>query len=265
MIDDLAMREELQSWKSKYVSWYRVLEAVFGSRVPHLSDKEILRYVSERDWMIIPLSGETDKEKSKLAQRPNLYISLSHEGSITFGIVYDKLNAVRSLRNILLPYNERERNELLARLAVLDDSFTTAVNRKTKRHHRETPDYEESFEHKSNKMDHGLFGEVFKEVDKILNERELLDAKKKYQLAPTIGLVYGETERKETAFKEALLKIKPIYEMTVKARTEEDFEICGDCLCFTCAEKGMHEECNCPCPGFPKPLGITTECYIRGV
>lgn len=253
-----------QNWTSKYIIWYRILEQVFGILVPHLSDHEISRYVSEKDWMIIPLSSESDKEKAKLAPRPNLYIDLSQEGWISFGIVYEKLDSVKNLRNIISPYNERERNELIAKLATLDDNFLTTVNRKIKRHHHsETPDYEAAFEQKSNKMDYDQFVKVFKVVDEILNERGLLDAKRKYQLAPTIGLVYGETKREEKAFKEALLKIKPIYEKTVKVRTEEEFEICNDCLCFTCDEKGEHEICKCPCPGFPKSPSKTTECYVR--
>jgi len=256
--------DKTENWKSKYTMWYRILEQVFGACVPHLSDHEIQQYVSERDWMIIPLSGESDKEKAKLAPRPNLYIDLSQEDWISFGIVYEKLDSVENLRNIISPYNERERIELIEKLVTLADSFLTTVNRKIKRHHHlETPVYEAVFHQKCNKMDYDQFIKVFKAVDRILDERELLDTEKKYQLAPTVGLVYGETKREEKAFKEALLKIKPIYEMTVKVRTEEEFEVCNGCLCFTCDEKGEHEDCKCPCPGFPKSPSKTMECYMR--
>jgi hypothetical protein len=256
--------EKMANWKYKYVMWYRILEQVFGVRVPHLSDDEIQRYVSERDWMIIPLSGESNKEKAKLARRPNLYIDLSQQGWIHFGIVYEKLDSVKNLRNIISPYNERERNELLQKLSTLGNSFLTTVNRKIKRHHYlEAPDYEIVFQHKSNAMNYEQFINIFKVVDRILNERELLDAEKKYQLAPTISLVYGKTRREEEAFKEALLKIKPIYEMAIKVRTREEFEVCEGCLCFTCPEKGKYEYCRCPCPEFPKSPRKTIECYLR--
>ncbi|MEM2112452.1 MAG: hypothetical protein QXX08_11355, partial [Candidatus Bathyarchaeia archaeon] len=182
--------------KCKYIIWYRIIEQVFGTYVPHLLDGEIQRYVSERDWMIIPLPGESDKEKAKHAIRPNLYIDLSQEDWIYFGIVYEKLESVKSLRNIISPYNERKRNELIEKLATLDDSFLTTVNRKIKRHyHLEAPNYEVAFQQKSNTIDYEQFLEVFKAVDRILDERKLLDAEKKYQLAPTVGLVYGETKR----------------------------------------------------------------------
>jgi len=255
--------EKTENWKCKYTMWYRILEQIFGTSVPHLSDGEIQKYVSERDWMIIPLSGESDKQKAKNAQRPNLYIDLSQD-SISFGIVYEKLDSIKSFRNIISPYNERERNELLQKLATLDDSFLTTVNRKTKSHHPlETPDYEAILRLKSNRMNYDQFVEVFKVVDRILDERDLLDTERKYQLAPTIDLVYGKVKKEEETFKEALSKIKPIYEMAVKVRTEEEYEICNGCLCFTCDEKGEYEDCKCPCPEFPRSPSITVECYVK--
>jgi len=216
-----------ERWESKYVEWYRIIERVFGTYVPHLSDDEIPRYVSSKDWMIIPLPGETDKNKAKLAPRPNLYIDLSTDNAIRFGIVYEKLDSVAQLRSILLPFNEWERKELITKLATLDDSFVTTVDRKVKEHHpKETPDYTTVYEHKCNTVDSEEFVNVFKAVDKILDARDVLDSKRKYQLAPTIGLVYGRIKRDENAFTQALSKIKPIYEMTVKAKTEEEYEVC---------------------------------------
>lgn len=249
--------------ESKYVEWYRIIERVFGTYVPHLSDDEIPNYVSNKDWMIIPLPGEADKNKAKLAPRPNLYIDLSQDNIIRFGIVYEKLDSVARLRNTLLPFNERERNELITKLATLDDSFVTTVDRKVKEHHpKETPDYTTVFEEKCNRIDYEEFIKVFKAVDKIIDERDLLDSTKKYQLAPTVGLVYGRTERDKNAFTQALSKIKPIYEMTVKAKTKEQYEVCWECLCLECAEKEEHD-CRCPCAGYPKSPDITTLCNLR--
>lgn len=250
-------------WRFKYVKWYRVVENVFGPHVPNLSDEEIMGFVSNRDWIIIPQPGETDKDKAKSAQRPNLYFTLTEDGKINFGIVYEKLDSVEQLRNITLPYNERERNELIEKLASLDDSFVTTVNEKIKEHHpQESPDYKETLRTRTNGMDLDKFIRIFKEVDKILDKRELLDSKKKYQLAPTVGLVYGETDQDEKSFTEALHKIRPIYELTVKTRSEEQFKVCKDCLCFTCDEKDEHG-CTCPCRGYPKSPTITTLCNLK--
>lgn len=253
-----------QNWKFKYVEWYRLLESVFGNHVPHISDTAITLYVSDRDWIIIPIPGETNKKDSRLAQRPNLWFSLSDEDQVNFGIVYDKLASVERLRNIVSPFNERERNEIIERLVTLDDSFLTKAHRKIKTHHwSEAPDYRVVFEQESNRMDYTQFVKAFNVIDKILDERNLLDGEKRYQLAPSIDLVSGEIEKDETCFKEALLKIKPTYEVAIKVRTKEEFETCDGCLCLTCDEKGEYEYCKCPCPGFPKSPSKTTECYVR--
>ena len=45
---------------------------------------------------------------------------------------------------------------------------------------------------------------------------------------------------------------------------ESDSDICKGCLCFTCPEKGVYEECGpCPCSGFPDNPSKTTDCYLR--
>lgn len=214
-----------ESWKSKYINWYRYLKSVFGNDVPPLTDAEIMGYVSDIDWIIVPIPGEKDKKDARLAQRPNLWFSLSDEGKISFGIVYDKLDSVTRLRSILSPLNKNERNEITEKLATLDDSFLTKVHRKIKRHHwAESPSYEEAFVQQSNQMDYEQFIKLFDVVDKIMNERNLLEKGKKYQLAPSIDIVSSEIRREENDVKEKLSKIKPIYEIAVKVRTEEEIE-----------------------------------------
>lgn len=214
-----------KSWKSKYLRWYRLLESVLEEDVPHLTDEDIMEYVSNEDWIIIPIAGEEDKEKAKQAQRPNLYFDLSEEKKIHIGITYDKLDSVKRLRNILSPFNEKERNQIIEELIALEDSFLTKVYRKIKeRYWAESPTYKEAFIEHSNKMDYHRFIDLFDVVDKIMNERSLLDERKKYQLAPTINIVCAEVRRDEDNFREVLSKIKSIYEITTKVRTKEEIE-----------------------------------------
>ena len=249
-----------------YTLWYHILEEVFGNRLPHKSNQEIQGYVSRNDWMIIPLFGETDKNKAKEAERPNLYISLRTEGSIGFGIAYDKIACVNKLRDIILPFNEGERNELLKKLAVLDDTVFTYVNKKIRHYHRlETPEYEVVFEQKSNEINLDSLVQAFRKVDKIMEARKCLDRKDIYQLAPSIDLLSGTIEADERHFRETMIKIRPVYEMTINLRTEVDYSVCNGCLCFTCEEKGSHDLCKCPCPGFPKHVGKKVFCSSRNV
>jgi hypothetical protein len=140
----------------------------------------------------------------------------------------------------------------LVELSQLEEGFYTKVNRKIKAHyHLEAPEYEPTLTIKSNEMTQEQLVEVFKAVDIIMAERKLLDAKRKYQLAPTIDLVYGETVLDIDAFREMITRIRPVYEMAVTAKTEEESHVCKDCLCFSCEEKSRHEDCSCPCSGYP--------------
>ena len=69
----------------------------------------------------------------------------------------------------------------------------------------------------------------------------------------------GKINKDENAFKEALLKIKPTYEIAIAVRTKEEFESCDGCLCYRCDEKGKYEDCSpCPGPGFPRSTDKTT-------
>jgi hypothetical protein len=213
------------NWKSKYIAWYRAVESVFGDDVPHLTDEKITDYVSNEDWIIVPVVGEEDKEDAKKADRPNLFFYLSEEGKISFGITYDKLESVERLRNIISPFNEKERNEIIEKLAALDNAFLTKVYRKIKKNYwAESPTYEEVFVEHSNKMNNEQFLELFKTVDKIMDERNLLEKGKKYRLAPAINIVNVEIDREQNNFKKMLSKTKPIYEVTLKVRTREEFE-----------------------------------------
>lgn len=213
------------NWKSKYIEWYRYLESVFQDLVPHLTDDEIMGYVSDKDWIIIPITGEADKRDARLADRPNLFFDLSDGSRISLGISYDKLGSVRRLRNILSPFNAQELNQTIQQLQSLNDSFLTKGLRKTKSFYwAEAPTYEDAFVQYSNKMDHKQFQELIQAIDEILNERRLLDEGKKYQLAPSVDLVYSEVTMNENEFKGKLLKIKPIYEVAIKVRTEGEFE-----------------------------------------
>lgn len=213
------------TWKNKYVVWYRKMESIFGDEVPHLSDKEIEDCVSNKDWIIIPILGERNKQDAKLAQRPNLYFELSKKDEILVGVTYDKIESVRRLREIISPFNEKYRTAILHRLVALDDNFRTRVFRKIKRKYwAESPEYEEVLSEQSNKMDLAKFVKLFEAVDRIFDERNRLEKGKKYQLAPAINLIDTSTKRDDMCFRETLTQIKPVYEIAINVKTEEEFK-----------------------------------------
>ena len=213
------------NWKHKYVYWYRIVESIFRKDIPNLTDSQIEGCVSNKDWIIIPVPGESSKKDARQSQRPNLYFTLSGEKTISAGITYDKIEGVRRLREIISPFNEKYRATILERLAALDDAFSTTVFRKTKNSYwGESPEYKGTFSCQSNKMNLAEFVKLFQAVDKILAERDLLEKGKKYHLAPAINLVDVDLSVNEKNFRNAFSQMKPVYEVAVNVKTEEEFE-----------------------------------------
>jgi len=213
------------TWKNKYVFWYRILESIFGDDVPHFSDKEIEDCVSNKDWIIIPVAGERNRLDARLAQRPNIYFDLSNADEIIIGISYDKLESVNRLREIISHYNEKYRNAILNKLATLSDGFSTKLSRKIKKKYwGESPSYEKVYSEQSNKMDLPKFFKLFEAVDNIMDERDLLGKGQKYRLAPAIDLIDTHIRRDEITFRKTLLQMKPIYEIAINVKTEEEFQ-----------------------------------------
>lgn len=201
------------------------MESVFGTDVPHLTDSKIESYVSSEDWMIIPVKGEENKEQARQSQRPNLFFGLSYENSIQVGITYDKIESVQRLRQILLPFNNKVRTQLLGELLKLDSNYMINVSKKIKEYYwAQSPLYEAVYEHQCNALSPPNFVDMFASVDRILAERELLEKGKKYKLAPSINLVEVFIQRDEAQFLDTLRKIKPIYEIAVSVETEQEFE-----------------------------------------
>jgi antirestriction protein len=73
-------------------------------------------------------------------------------------------------------------------------------------------------------MDLPKFFKLFEAVDNIMEERDLLDKVQKYRLAPAIDLIDTRIRRDEITFRKTLLQMKPVYEIAISVKTEEEFQ-----------------------------------------
>jgi len=48
------------SWKKEYIKWYKIAQEVLAGSIPFLSDNEIVKFVSQNNWLIIPAGIEKD-------------------------------------------------------------------------------------------------------------------------------------------------------------------------------------------------------------
>jgi len=211
-----------------FVKWYRISESVLGNLVPHLSDQGIVSFVSDNKWLVVPTEYETDRRDSINRRDPDMFINLSEKGKIGVGIVYNTLASIERLRNLLHIFHSLDKDELLKRLNELDDEFMTTVERKTKDHYFfQTPGYEEVLEFRSNEIDSSSISEIFERADQILYEgrREMERRGIRWNpVLPHINLAITWTERDEDAFRAKLEQLRPIYEIVLRIKTDEEIK-----------------------------------------
>jgi len=211
-----------------FVRWYRISETVLGNLIPHLSDQEIVSFVSNNKWLVVPTEYETDRRDSINRPDPNMFINLSEERKIGLGIVYNTLASIERLRNILHAFHSMEKDELLKRLSELDDEFMTTVERKIKDYYfAQTPEYEEDLKFRSNKIDSSSISEIFKRTDQIRYEGRREKEQRGIHwnpVLPHINLAITWTERNEDVFRAKLEQLKPIYEIVLRIKTDKEIK-----------------------------------------
>lgn len=212
------------SWKKEYIEWYRLAEKVLGNLIPHLSDNQVLKFVSPKGWLIIPTSFEEDKKESINRPDPNIYISLND--NISVGIHCNTLESVRRLRNIMLSFYSVDKVRLIHELQKLDRRFTTGVERKIKEYYwGQSPEYETEFEVPSHKLSDDDFQKIFQIVDDLLEDGEQRMKEKNEHwraIAPVINITKIDIPKNEDEVKQVLRKLRTIYEILLGIRAPEE-------------------------------------------
>jgi len=216
------------AWKKKYVPWYRIVEEVMEDLVPSLEDNEIINFVSDTDWAVIPTIFERSKDESKNRPAPNLFVSLYGE-NIHVGISYDNLPSLNLFKNILHEVHDHEMSDLVQHLTNLPDEFETILFRKIKLNHpKQAPDYERVYKFTTNTIDSIKLEETIEKSDEILKEgRRLMRTEGKSWpiYTPAITLLSIWVNKNNADFIKALKNIKPIYKIVVNVKTLSELDI----------------------------------------
>lgn len=216
------------SWKEEYIPWYRIAEEVFRGSIPALNKAEITRFVSDNNWLIIPVGIEKDRKDAITRSDPNIYFSLGAHGRVRVGFFCNTLESVRRIRNLLHGFHTAEKDQFVQELRKLDDKFKTGVQRKIKEyHHFQTPEYETVFEFPTNMIDEGLLRKAFEKIDRIMEESDALmreQGKSWRTLAPVVRIAHTVIDKKENAFREALKQLKPAYHIALHVKTDQEIE-----------------------------------------
>lgn len=216
------------SWKEKYIPWYRIAEEVFTGSIPSLNEAEITKFVSDNNWLIIPVGTEKDRKDAITRSDPNIYFSLSDDGRMRVGFFCNTLESVRRIRNLLHGFHTAEKENFIQELRKLDGKFKTGIQRKIKEyHHFQAPEYETVFEFPTNMIDENLLTEAFEKIDRIMEESDALmkgEGKSWRTLAPVIRIAHKAVDRNERKFSEVLRQLKPAYQIALHVKTDQEIE-----------------------------------------
>lgn len=216
------------SWKKEYIKWYKIAKEVLKDSIPFLEEDNIIRFVSQNNWLIIPTRDEKDRKESITRSDPNIYFALGEAGKIDVGFVCNTLESVRRFRNLLCGFHSIEKENFINELRKLDDKFNTRVERKIKEQHfQQTPQYETEFEFPTNMVDDRHLAETFEKIDRILAESDELmkrEPKSWRTLAPVINITHTVIDRDENKFREVLERLKPAYQIALLIKTDEEIE-----------------------------------------
>ncbi len=217
-----------QDWKKQYVPWFRLAKQVLTGLLPPVPDREVPKWVSGSDWAILPVEGEESAEDAKNRPYPNIYFRISN-GTMTIGLVCNTIKSIDRVRNILNPFHSPEKQEFLACLQKLDDSFKTWVSTKVKEYNpRQQPDYEpDPDEKRSNQLIGHDFQGLFIRADRIHSEgldRKRREGKSWLPESPSLTLARTSFKPDPTIFKDKLTQLKPLYEVLLRIRSTGQIE-----------------------------------------
>lgn len=222
-----------EKWKHQYIKWFKIARDVLGSDlVGEINDEAIVKWVSNENWLMLPLPTEVDLEAAKNRWDPNIYITLDENSSgrekIGIGLTCNTIKSVEKIQNILDSYHNPKRERLLSALKKLDNSFKASVSSKIKENHfAQPPVYLTKLKIESNKIDGNRIKEIFKITSEIReNGKRLMEVRGKSHPieSPTFELAYCYIPRDEEIFRKKLQEIKPVFEACLRVKRNSELE-----------------------------------------
>ena len=209
---------EIMSWRGKYIGWYRVLEQSLGKLVPNLSDNEVVENVDSEDQFISP-TGQEGLPKNKQKPLPKISLRLS-DTNIEIGILYDNQEQLELLRNIFRDIHTNEREQLLKQLQSLDSNYETLLYRKGR---DEKPELLRKYV--TARLDIRLIERIIEEMENFRKGGRQIQNNKSVYVTPKTPQLYltrVSVPLLESALREVLREIKPIYSTVMGIKTQRE-------------------------------------------
>lgn len=218
----------MKDLNEEYVCFYNLTMKTLGNKlIPDLNRDKILAFLSKKNWLIIPTLFESDKKQAINRPDPNIFFRIDVlKETMEVGLVYNTIESINRFRNIISPFQETERIELISKLKALDNRFKVTVNKKIYRYFPlQSPEYEKAKEWQSNSISEEVLKDIFQCSRDIRQEGLIIKEKKGLKwtsIRPSIDLASVEIRLDKSEFIKVLNELKPIYELVLKIKTDKE-------------------------------------------
>ena len=205
--------------KKSYIKWYRLARSTLNddSLVPERTDEQIVSLVSNADWLRF-------EEDARTHPRPNVYFELSGNGKAKIGLSFNKVSSIDHFNNIIKPHSAMQKQQLLQKLAELEDYWQTDILIKTKQKtHSAKPSFKTAKKIQTNQITENKFIEISDMLQTIREEgKPKCTLKPEYFWeGPSLDLMVSEFDLSEDEFVKRIKKIFEVLEICRGIITEE--------------------------------------------
>ncbi len=239
--------------------------------LPSLDFQSLERYVSQREWMPIPLKDEIADKKKDITQsiRPHISISLRDKNKVSFDIFFNGTQSVKNFMNILEKESMQEKKGFIESLKSLDERFYYILFY-CEKFFSAAPEWETELEDKCKNLDDKKIEQLLKKIKELLEKRESRQSiiKKSHIATVAMSVAWVSVDRTDhELIKEVLQKVIDIFKICQKIKTyseikkirkeEEkliDIRRCPNCDCYLEYDTGRSYCPSCITPIFKEKI-----------
>ncbi len=200
-IDSISNKRNIPAQIVKaYINLYSFLHEKINDEtvIPKLSDSEIIEtWISNRNWLMIPPKGCSDKDDALKSPYPNIWVYITDDlENMGSGLHWAQANSVDNFLNLLNVLNYKNLEKLKGAFSTLKKDYTIITQKKT---HKKglaiaaPSDFEEVKSWSLKGFNPNIANEILKSVEEIRVEgQQLRESGQVEWCVPTVQVEYNE-------------------------------------------------------------------------
>jgi len=185
-----------------YINIYRFLYENINDEelIPKLEDSEVINnWLSNRNWLMLPVKGCSNREQAKEAPYPNIWISVDEDlKKMQCGIHWAQANAVYNFLNLVDPLNKENKERLETTFSNMKSAYKIAAQEKI---HKKglapaaPADFKDFRDWDLKDFDSNIANEILGAIEEIrVKGKELRELGKVEWCVPTVNIEYPKID-----------------------------------------------------------------------